>query len=301
MRGFVQIILIICGLLSPLAAFARPVVDQAGRSVELPAELHRVVSLAPSLTEVVFSLGRGALLKGATQYSDDPPAARLIPRVGSYVRLDVEKIVALRPDLCLAIRDGNPLHTINRIVELGIPVYVVDPRSLAGIMAMVSGLGEVLGAVEPAARITGDMQARLKKVSDRLAGNRARPRVFFQIDAEPIVSAGRDTFIHELITLAGGLNLAADAGVGAYPKFSWEDLLALQPEVAIVASMAGGFSVDSLRAGWQRWPQLPAVKNNRVHVVDAGLVDRPTPRLLDGLETFARIIHPELFGAPLGD
>lgn len=301
MNKIALIILVICCLLLPVAAFGRPVVDQAGRTVQLPAAITRLVSLAPSITEVVFSLGRQGLLKGATQYSDDPPAARLIPRVGSYVRLDVEKIVALKPDLCLAIKDGNPFHTVTKIESLGIPVYVVDPKSLAGIMEMIIGLGDVLGAEERAAGITSGMQARIDQVRDKLAGKVERPRVFFQIDAEPIVSAGRNTFIDELITTAGGLNLAAGAGVGAYPKFSWEDVLVLQPEVAIIASMAGGFSVDSLKTGWQRWPQLPAVKNRRVHVVAAGLVDRPTPRLIDGLEAFAKIIHPELFGEARAD
>jgi iron complex transport system substrate-binding protein len=292
---------IICWLLMPGLVLADQVIDQAGRTVELPTEITRVVSLAPSITEVVYSLGKEALLKGATQYSDDPPEARLLPRVGSYVRLDVEKIVALRPDLCLAIRDGNPLHTVDKIESLGIPVYVIDPRSLESIMEMIVGLGNILGAADKAAEITADMQRRITAVNDKLVGTDLRPKVFFQIDAEPIVSAGSNTFIDELITMAGGINLAAGVGIAAYPKFSWEDVLAFQPDVAIVASMAGGFTVDSLRAGWQRWPQIPAVKNNRVHVVAAGLVDRPTPRLVDGLETFARIIHPELFGEALAD
>lgn len=301
MTRFLQILSIICLLLLPVGAFGRQVVDQVGRNVELPAEITRVVSLAPSITEVVFSLGRQDLLKGATQYSNDPPEARLLPRVGSYVRLDVEKIVALKPDLCLAIRDGNPLHAVTKIESLGIPVYVVDPQTLVGIMEMIISLGDVLGATARADSIVLDMDRRIKKVKEKLAGNFDRPKVFFQIDAEPIVSAGRNTFIHELIVTAGGLNLAADVGGAAYPKFSWEDVLGFQPDVAIVASMAGGFSGESLRAGWQRWPQIPAVKNKQVHVVDASLVDRPTSRLLDGLETFARIIHPELFGDVLAD
>lgn len=296
-----QIVFIMGWLLMPFSAFGRQVVDQAGRSVELPAQIKRVVSLAPSITEVVFSLGRQVLLKGATQYSDNPPEARLLPRVGSYVRLDVEKIVALKPDLCLAIKDGNPLHTITKIEALGIPVYVVDPRNLADIIEMINGLGDILGAAERAERITSEMQVRINKVRDKLAGKVDKPRVFFQIDAEPIVSAGRNTFIHELIIKAGGLNLAADVGVAPYPKFGWEDVLAFQPDVAIVASMAGGFSEETLKAGWYRWPQLAVVKNNRVYVVEASLVDRPTPRLIEGLEVFARIIHPELFEEGLAD
>ncbi|HSH12299.1 MAG TPA: ABC transporter substrate-binding protein, partial [Desulfurivibrionaceae bacterium] len=131
----------------------------------------------------------------------------------------------------------------------------------------------------------------------RLGPAPSRPRVFFQIDAAPIVSAGRGTFIDELITLAGGRNLAG--AVEGYPRFGWEEVLRFDPEVAIVASMAGGFSPADLKAGWRRWPQLAAVKTQRLYVIDASLVDRPTPRLLDGLEAFARIIHPEIFGAPI--
>jgi len=286
-------------LLLPTLAPARTLVDQAGRSVVLPERPQRVVALAPSITEVVYALGRQELLKGTTQYSDDPPVAKELPRVGSYVRLDVEKILALKPDLCLAIKDGNPLHSVTRLEALGIPVYVVDPHNLAGIIGMITGLGEVLGAGDQAAQITSAMQARAGRIAARLTPTTSRPRVFFQIDASPIVSAGRGSFIDELITLAGGRNLAA--GAEGYPRFSWEEVLRLDPEVAIVASMAGGFSVADLQAGWRKWPSLTAVKNQRLHVIDASLVDRPTPRLLDGLEAFARIIHPEIFGAPLAD
>jgi len=278
---------------------ARMLVDQFGRSVEVPERPQRVVALAPSITEVIYALGRQEVLKGTTQYSDDPPEAKNLPRVGSYVRLDIEKIIALKPDLCLAIKDGNPLHAVTRLEKLGIPVYVVDPRNLEGISKMITGLGEVLNAAGQAGKITKEMQARAALIAARIAPSTSRPRVFFQIDASPIVSAGRGTFIDELITLAGGHNLAA--GANGYPRFSWEDVLRLDPEVAIVASMAGGFSVADLKAGWQRWPTITAVKNHRLHVIDASLVDRPTPRLLDGLEVFARIIHPEIFGAPLAN
>ena len=278
----------------PGDGLSREIVDQAGRSVTVPDTIRRVVSLAPSITEIVFSLGREDLLKGATQYSDNPPEAKSLPRVGSYVRIDIEKVVALQPDICLAIKDGNPLHTVSRIESLGIPVYVVDPHSLDEIMEMITGLGDLLDAEQRAAEITDDMHRRVDRVTEKLQKEVLRPRVFFQIDAEPIISAGKGTFIHELITMAGGRNVAADAST-TYPKFSWEDILHFRPDVAIIATMAGGYSEETLKAGWSRWPQLPAVRNNNVHVVDAGLVDRPTPRLVEGLETFARIIHPEIF------
>ena len=123
---------------------------------------------------------------------------------------------------------------------------------------------------------------------------RNKPRVFFQIDAEPLFSAGNNTFIHELIELAGGINIAA--GEDSYPRYSWEDILVLQPEIVLISSMAGGLSPEYLIKSWKRWNQLSAVNKDQVYVVDAELFDRPTPRLLDGLELVAAIIHPELFG-----
>ena len=273
---------------------AREVIDQAGRQVEVPDPATRIVALAPSITEIVYELGREKLLVGATQYSNSPAAARALPRVGSYVRLDVEKIVALQPDLCLGIKDGNPAHSVEKIETLGIPVYVIDPKNLDDIIDVVRRFGELLAAPETGEQLVRIMRGRIDRVVEAVARAQGRPGVFFQIDAAPIITIGTNTFIHELITLAGGRNLAA--GPQDYPRYNWEEVLVLQPEVAIVASMAGGHSPQELLAGWRRWPQIPAVHNNRIHVVDANLIDRPTPRLLDGLELFVRIIHPELFG-----
>ena len=268
--------------------------DQAGRVVMVPQHPQRIVSLAPSITEIVFSLAREERLVGATQYSNFPEAARTIPRVGSYVRLDIERIISLKPDLCLGIKDGNPLHTVEKIEALGIPVYVIDPKSIDDIINVIERFGGLLHAASKAREITADMRQRIDRIKEIVSRTPSRPYVFFQIDAAPIISAGENTFIHELITTAGGRNAAA--GELQYPRYNWEEILRMQPEVAIVASMAGGHSAEELKAGWQKWPQIPAVRNNRVHVVDANLIDRPTPRLIEGLEKFARIIHPELFG-----
>lgn len=272
-------------------AGTRQLQDQAGRSVIVPEHPRRVIALIPSLTEIVFALGRGDLLVGATQFAKEPPAAATLPRVGSYLHLDIERIVALRPDLCLAARDGNPEHMIRRIEQLGIPVFALDPRTLPEISDSVILLGELLDARQQAAAITRDMAAKMAAVASRVQAAGKRPGVFFQIDASPLVSAGRGTFIDGLITGAGGRNLAGERT--SYPRFSWEEILALQPEVVIIASMAGGYSEEQLKAQWSRWPDIPAVKNGRVHVVDASLFDRPVPRLADGLVALARLLHPE--------
>jgi iron complex transport system substrate-binding protein len=280
-------------------AHAAQIIDGIGRTVTVPATPCRVLALAPNLTEIVFELDRGDLLVGATQFSNHPAAAAQLPRVGSYIRPDIEKIVALKPDLCLASKDGNPRHVVERIEQLGISVFVVDPRNLEQIMTTVEQIGSLLGAKEAARTITADIRQRRARITEGLRKSSKRPTVFFQIDEAPMVSVGTDTFIHELITLAGGRNIAQ--GPVPYPRYNWEDILRMQPEVVIITSMAGGRSAAELLASWRQWQQLPAVQHDRVYVVDANLFDRPTPRLIDGLEVLASLIHPELFPARRGE
>ena len=276
---------------SPLPA--KTVTDQLGRKVTLPDDPQRVVSLAPSITEIIFALGQEHRLKGVTRFSDFPPEAAKLPKVGSYVRLDLEKIVALRPDLCFAIKDGNPGVIAERLESLGIPVYAVDPKNLESVMETFLEIGRVLNATEEAKAIVGNMNSRIMRVKSLIGNATGRPRVFFQIGLSPIVAVGTRTFIHELIVLAGGKNLSE--GPVPYPRFSREQVLALSPEVFIITSMARGASFEREKMKWSKWPAVPAVRNNRILLVDSNLFDRPSPRLVDGLELLLKLIHPELF------
>lgn len=275
-----------------ISAGARMLVDQTGRIIKVPESPQRVVSLAPSITEIVYDLNREDRLKGATTYSDFPEAAKNLPKVGSYVYLDLEKIVSLQPDLCIGIKDGNPKAIVMRLESLGIPVYAVDPRSLESIRRAVLEIGELLQAPETARRVAAEMTLRIDRVRELAKTADHRPRVFFQIGVSPIVSAGSDTFIHELIEIAGGINLAR--AYTSYPRFSTEEVIVAAPDIMIITSMARQKVFDQVKAKWQQWPGIPAVKNNRIFLVDSDLFDRPTPRLLDGLETLIQLIHPEL-------
>jgi iron complex transport system substrate-binding protein len=276
----------------PWHALAEVHVDQLGRQVNLPAAPQRLVTMAASLTEMVFALGAGSRVRGVEQFSDYPPAARELPKVGSYISPDLERIVALRPDLCLAIKDGNPRHVVDRLQGLGIPVYVVDPHNVPGVIATIEEIGKLLGAEAKARELATDLSRRYQRIKDLGAHVVHRPRVFFQIGISPIVSAGSHTFLDELITTAGGLNLAA--GKVSYPRFSQEQILALKPEVIIITSMDRGGAFEQVKAGWERWETLPAVRNHRIFLIDSDLVDRPSPRLLNGLEMLFGLIHPEL-------
>jgi len=272
---------------------ARCVTDQMGRIVSLPDNPQRVVSLAPSITEIIYDLGQEHRLSGVTRFSDFPPKAAKLPKVGSFVQLDLERIVALKPDLCLATKDGNPRAVVERLESLQIPVYVVNPRDFDSVMETVVEIGVLLNAGKKAKNLAQKMRSRIQKVERLVAKASSRPRVFYQVGIFPIVSAGSDTFIHELILLAGGKNLAQ--GTISYPRFSREQVLALSPEVFIISSMAKGEVFERVKKEWSRWTDIPAVRNQRIFLVDSSLFDRPTPRLLDGLELLVRLIHPELF------
>lgn len=297
MRSLATGLLLCLSLCLSSPAGGRELVDQIGRTVEVAEPLTRVVSLAPNLTEISYDVGGGAALVGATRFASHPPEAEALPRVGSYVALDIEKIVSLEPQLCLAIRDGNPKATVDRLEALGIPVYVFDPRSLEEIIDTLERLGEVYQTQSLANELASSYRKRLAHVDDRIKSVKRAPVVFFQIDAQPVISAGANTFLHQLLTRAGAVNLAADRQ--GYPRYSWEELLNLRPEVVLLASMGGGYSDQELLQQWEAWPQIPAVEHNQLHVVDADLFDRPTPRLIDALEYLVDLLHPELGSNPL--
>ena len=280
----------------PAAAWpddSRLVTDLLGRQVFVPVNPQRIVALAPSVTEIVFALGCAQKLVGVTMFSDFPEAARTLPKVGSYVHLDLERIVALNPDVCIAVKDGNPKHVADRLAELGIPVFAVDPTNLDSVMETIVAIGGLINADRAADRIVQDMQTRVARVKNALAGIKTRPRVFFQIGIDPIVSAGSRTFIDELIVLAGGENLAA--GTVPYPRYSREQVLDMKPDVIIITSMARHAIFEDVKAYWSQWPGMPAVQHDRIFLQESNISDRPTPRMVDGLEALSRILHPDRF------
>jgi len=279
----------------PLHAGAsdRIVEDLLGRRVVIPENLSRLVALAPNITEIVFDLGKEKMLVGVTTYSDYPEEAKNIPKVGSYIHLDLERIVALQPDLCLAIKDGNPIDTVMRLEALGIPVYAVDPRNLESVMQTLVRVGGLLHAEDKAEDIVADMRKRISRVDAMVAYVQKRPRVFFQIGVAPIVSIGSDTFIHELVVRAGGKNLAE--GPVSYPRFGREQVIGLSPDVIIITSMARAAAFEEIKSEWSQWTNVPAVRTDSIFIQESNLFDRPSPRLVDALEVLVKLIHPELF------
>lgn len=276
-------------------AETRRVTDASGRVVEVPVLPQRVVALAPSITEIVFALDQEHRLKGVTRFSDYPPAALHLPKVGSYIHLDVERIAALKPDLCIGIKDGNPLSAVKQLEALNIPFFALNPMDLKSVIQSVTTIGELLDASVQAREVTADMRLRIENVKALAAKAEHKPRVFVQIGVSPIVSVGNDTFINELIEVAGGINVAA--GRAPYPRFSREQVITLAPEVMVISSMARATVFEQVKAEWMQWPAIPAVDRRAVHIAPTNIFDRPTPRLVKGLEQMARYIHPKLFEA----
>lgn len=273
---------------TPAATFR----DALGRAVVVKAPAKRIVCLAPNLTEILYSLGMGDRVVGVTQFSYYPPEAAQKPKVGSYANLNVEKIISLNPDLAIGTADGNMPGVIKLLEQAGIAVYVVNPRKVRGVIRTIASLGELCGVAKRANELSSRLDRRVSYIQEKTMSLR-RPLVFLQINVRPIMTVNRHTFHHDVIRLAGGENMTGDESV-TYPRISLEEVLRRRPEVIIISSMGRGKEYEEVRKQWFKWTSIPAVKAGRLHLVDSDLLDRPSPRIVRGLETVARLVHPEI-------
>lgn len=284
--------LALCVLLAPGPAPAVTVIDQTGRPLDLPAPPRRIVSLVPSVTEVLFAIGAQGSLVGVTDFCDYPPEARRKARVGDMLAPNLEMLVSLKPDLVVATPSGNREEIFDQLRRLGFPVYLVDPVSVPDVLRLVVALGDLTGRRDGAAAVTADLERRIAAVRARVAG-RPHPRVLYVLWPEPLIVPGRGSLVSELIALSGGLSVTADQGHG-YPRMSLEAAVGRAPEV-IVLARHGGPAGPAAVAQWQRLESLPAIRSGRLYAVDGNLLHRYGPRVVDGLELLARLVHPEAF------
>ncbi|MDI3298764.1 MAG: cobalamin-binding protein [Bacillota bacterium] len=277
------------------AHFPVTLTDYAGQRVTIAKEPRRIVSFAPSNTEILFALGLGRRVVGVDAYSDYPPQARSLPKVsapGPQLDYSVEKVVALKPDLVLTISGTGKVDA--QLRQLGIPVLVIQPADLEQVLDSIRLIGRATGASAQAGRLVASMQRRIQAVE---AGARAIPssqrlRVFYEVWNKPLMTAGPGSFIDDLITRAGGINVAHDAKT-AWPQFSEEELLARNPQVILIPSSNAAEREAILGGQRPTWARLEAVRNRRVYVVDENLVSRPGPRIVDGLETLFHLLYPQ--------
>ena len=270
--------------------YADEYIDETGRKVNIPPSPRRIVALAPSITETLFALGLDKEIVGVTTFSDYPEAARSKPCVGSYVSISLEKVVSLSPDLIIGTADGNKIETVEQLERVGFPVYMINPTNLDEIFKMVLDIGRVTGKENEAKKLVCNLRERVRIVVSQTA-DLEKPKVFFQIGIDPIVTVGSNTLHNELITLAGGINISGNEAT-KYPRYSIEEIIVRQPEIIIVSSMKRGGDFKRVSNKWKRWEDIPAIKNNRIHIFNTDLTDHPSPRIVDGLEELAKIIHP---------
>ncbi len=274
-------------LLAACAAQAEVrVTDDYGNAVVLAAPARRVVSLAPHLTELMYAAGAGERMVGALQYSDFPPAAKRLPRVGSEASIDLEALVALRPDLVIAWPNAGSARAVERIAALGIPVFRSEPRELEDIARTLETLGRLAGTDAAAAAAARAFRARAGDIA-RPPASRAPVRVFYQVWDRPLITVSGDHVISKAMRLCGGENVMADLPALA-PEIDRERVLRADPE-AIVASGADGARPAWLDA-WRAFPELAAVRGDNLYAIRPELLQRHTPRLLDGADELCRIL-----------
>lgn len=269
--------------------------DALNREVKVARAPERIVSLSPGNTEILFALGLEDRVAGVTNYCDYPEQAKAKPKIGGFDNPSVELILDARPDLVIA----NTMHEniIKQLEGAGVPVLTVDAADVTGILGNIETIGKATGSSARAGDVISAMKQRIQEVSEKVAKlpEEARPRVYFEIWPDPLTTCGEGSFLDSLIKTAGGINVAGDVNK-RWVVYSPEVLLAKDPQVIIYTHhFTSGQSLEDFksRKGWQG---ISAVKNNRIYQLpDENLVFRPGPRIVNGLEIIAGMLHPELF------
>jgi iron complex transport system substrate-binding protein len=270
------------------SAFPLTIKDDSGREVTIPKAPQRIISLSSSNTEILFALGLENRIVGVDEYSNYPPAAKSKPTVGGFANPDLEKIVALEPDLIL----GTSIHVKVTLPELdrhGLRTVIIDPKNVGGVLDGIRLVAKITGQQREADAVIAGMQTRIDSVQAAVKGT-TPVRVFYEISPQ-LHTAGPGTFVNDVLQMAVGANVAASAG-DAWPQMNQESLLLADPEVILIADQPADVTPDMVAAR-PGWSQVSAVKNKRILVVNDDLTSRPGPRVADGVEFVAKALHPD--------
>ena len=270
---------------------ARQVTDDAQRRVTVPAKIKRFISLAPNLTEIAYAVGAGDRLVGNTTFCDYPEEAKRVEKVGDTLQPSIERILALRPQLVLVSTASQLEAFTQKLDEHQIAVYVTDPQDLEGVFRSILDLGKLLNQEQRAEETVSQLRQRAESVEDALKS--ARPiKVFYQLSAEPLYTAGRDSFVTDLIRRAGGVSVTSGVPE-AWPRYSQEAAVAARPEVIILPTDGSMGSANSEVAEGLR--RSPAAVSGKIYRINGDFLSRPGPRAVDGVEALAYSLHPEAF------
>ncbi len=300
------IILLVCCVLAGLIACTATdspsisgaqITDQVGRVVKIDKIPGKIISVAPSITEMLYALGLADKVVAVTDYDDYPPEAKSKPSIGGYSTPNIEKIVSYAPDIIFAGSLGAKTYVPQLEVKC-LKVIVLEPKSLAQIKEALTLIGKMTGKENEAQRLVADMEARTKVVTKKTDSLKAdqKPKVFYPVWHDPLMGGGVGTMHDELISKAGGINITA--GLSGYANFNLEALLEANPDI-MIAGVTHGSDGSATLEYLKTEPRLgntTARQKNQVYTVDGNLVSRAGPRSVDGLEELARLIHPKLFG-----
>lgn len=281
-------------LLNAIAASQIAVTDDLQRPVVLPTPAQRVISLAPSITETLFALGASSQVVGVTDFCNYPLEANKKQRVGGITNPSIETVISLKPDLIVLSMEGNVREDFGKLVDLGVPVFVTNPRTLSGIHKSIADLGALTGRSENADRIVQTMERREDSIGALVKTTRS---VMLVVSFQPLIVLGGKTFLAELLELAGGINIAGQSA-STYPTLSREAVVAANPDIIIVMSDILKEETELLTL-FPEWKNLTAIRNHQVFRVNSDIVSRPGPRATDGLVALYKIIHAGLSGRRL--
>jgi len=291
LRAYLWIVLFLSscgGDRSSELATVHPVADDMGRTVSLPHVPGRIVSLSPHVTEILFALGLDSSIVGVTDYCDFPPSVRNIPRVGGLSNPNLEKLVELGPDVVIMTVSGNTRQDFESLERLNLAVFVTNPRNLSGVFDSIRRIGVLTGRAQAGDSLASLLRKRADSLTAFAATRRNIPTLFL-LSIQPIISIGKETFLDELIRLAGGTNVSSGSSI-AYPLLSKEEILQRAPEVIVVSSDVAA-SPDDVAHALRGLSTVPAVAHKRITIVEADLVSRPGPRIVDGLATIIKALH----------
>lgn len=287
LKHLLALLLLLLTSTTPLSAAT--VTDDVDRQVEVPDQPQRIISLAPSVTEILFAIEAGHLLTAVTDYSTYPEEARSLPSVGSYADPGLENILSYQPELVIATASMNSPNLIHQLEKLGIPVYVINATSVEETLATISTIGQLSRHEAQAEALRNDIESRIDRIQ-QVTRQQDHPGVLAAIVLQPLMVAGPDTFVNSIITIAGGHNVVSE-GPSRYPTWNFEALLQANPDFILLSPHPGQPGINSFFAPWQ---QLTAVAKQQIIEINADWLYRPGPRMILGIEALAKTLHPNL-------
>ncbi|HEX9756886.1 MAG TPA: cobalamin-binding protein [Nitrospiria bacterium] len=278
-------------LLAPGMAFGEVFTDDLGREVKMDVSPKRIISLAPGVTEILFYLDLDNLVIGVSDFCDFPAGALKKEKVGS-LKANLEKILSLQPDFIVGTAGVYQEENMVRFKQFGIPFFLFEPSSLEDIFSMIETLGDIGGVREIATQKVQMLRFRLRGLREKVSPF-SRPRVLYVVDRTPLFSVGNKSFLNDLIFEAGGVNITGDIPK-AYPLVSMEFVIQRDPEILILGTDPDQPLTKEQIQYWSRWSSISAVREGKIYKVNRDLLSRPGPRIIDGIEELAGVLHPSL-------